>query len=87
MLLGACAGVIIGPLFVGWRAYPWPALPFALAAIVILHPIMDKDVPSLIGIDMLRSARTYIAIMLFACAQLVATPYQKEFVARIMNAR
>jgi hypothetical protein len=63
----------------GWRAYPWAAVPFVLAAIIVLHPVMNKDLPSLIGADMLRSPRTYIAVALSAAAEIISAPYWKAF--------
>jgi len=86
MILGACIGVVVGPILMGWRTYPWISLPFVLAGIIILHPVMDKDLPSLIGVDMLRSPRTYIAVVLFAVAQIAGTPNQKAFLERFLNA-
>jgi hypothetical protein len=82
MIVGACTGLIVGPIVMGLRTYPWVSIPFVLAAIVILHPIMDQDLPNLIGADMLKSARTYIAIALLIGAELLSAPYQKAFLAR-----
>ncbi len=82
MILGACVGLVVGPIVMGSRAYPWVSVPFAVAAIFILHPIKDQDLPNLIGADMLKSARTYIAIVLLAAAQFLALPYQLAFFAR-----
>jgi hypothetical protein len=62
MLLGTCVGFPGGVFYYGWRNYPWAVLPFALASIVLLHPVMEKDVPSLIGADMLREPRTYYGV-------------------------
>ena len=72
MILGACLGCLIGPIVIGWRAYPWVAVPFVFGAFVILHPVMDKDLPNLIGVDTPKSPRTYIAVALFAAAQIVS---------------
>jgi hypothetical protein len=34
----------------------------------VIHPIMNRDVPSLLGVDMLKLPRTYIALALVAAA-------------------
>jgi hypothetical protein len=59
MLLGTCVGFVGGFFHYGWRTYPWAILPFVFLSIVLLHPVMEKDVPSLVGADMLREPRTY----------------------------
>lgn len=87
MILGASLACLIGPIVLGWRAYPWVAIPFVFAAIVILHPVMDKNLPNLIGVDMLKSPRTYIAVALFAAAQIVSTPYVKAVQDRFLHGR
>jgi hypothetical protein len=56
MLLGTCVGFVGGFFHYGWRTYPWAILPFVFLSIVLLHPVMEKDVPSLVGADMLREA-------------------------------
>jgi len=40
-----------------------------MAAIVMLNPLMDKDLPISVGSDMLRSLRTYIGagLLIAAC--------------------
>lgn len=85
MILGACLGLIIGPLVMGWREYPWIALPFVAASIIVLYPIMDQDLPSLIGLDMLKSWRTYVAVALSIVAMLVAAPDIKAFTERFVT--
>jgi hypothetical protein len=77
MLAGACVGLIVGPFFYGIEGYPWISLLFGLPAIILLHPLMDKDVATFVGADLLRSPRTYIAIALIVAAGLLAYPYQK----------
>ena len=49
MLLGTCVGFPLGVFVYGWRNYPWAMLPFVLASIILLHPVMEKDVPSDLG--------------------------------------
>ena len=68
--------------FTGWQGYPWVVLPFVYTAIVILHPVMDKDVPSLIGLDTLKSPRTHIAAALLVISQILAGPYLRESLER-----
>ncbi len=70
MILGASAGLIVRPFVYGWRAFPWVAIPLAGCAIVILHSVMDKDLPNLIGVGLLKSPRTYIASALCIAAFL-----------------
>jgi len=84
MILGASLGLITGPLVMGWREYPWIAVPFVAASIVVLYPIMDQDLPSLIGLDMLNSWRTYVAVALIIVAMLVAAPDIKAFTERFV---
>jgi hypothetical protein len=86
VILGACVSLVVGPIVMGWREYPWIGVPFWLASAVAFHPVMDKEVPSLIGLDMLRSWRTYIGILLQVAAWYVTAPYQRAFVNRFMNA-
>ena len=38
------------------------------AAIVVLHPVMDKDLPISVGSDILKSLRTYIGAGLLITA-------------------
>ena len=87
MILGACLGLVTGPLVMGWREYPWIAVPFAAASIVVLHPIMDQDLPSLIGLDMLKSWRTYVAVALNIVAAHVSSPNIKAFTERLVNSK
>ena len=87
MILGACLGLVIGPLVVGWREYPWIAVPLVVASIIVLHPVMDQDLPRLIGLDMLKSPRTYVAIALQIVAAEVSRPYVKALQDRFLNGR
>ena len=77
MLAGTCVGLIVSPFFYGIKGSPWITVPFVLPAIILMHPLMDKDVPTLVGADLLKSPRTYIAIVLMVVAGLLAYPYQK----------
>jgi predicted MFS family arabinose efflux permease len=87
MIVGACLGLVIGPLVIGWREYPWAAVPLVAASIIVLHPVMDQDLPSLIGLDMLKSPRTYIAIALNIAAMFVWLPYITALQDRVLNGR
>jgi hypothetical protein len=64
MIVGACIGVPVNLMRLGFRCFPWIAIPFTVTAIIVLHPVMDKDLPTLIGTDMLASPRTYIGVVL-----------------------
>jgi predicted MFS family arabinose efflux permease len=72
MIIGACVGLPLGVLTHGWRSYPWLVVPLNIALIVVMHPVMEKDVPSLIGEDMLSSPRTWIGLVLFAAIMLLS---------------
>src|ERR1700736_4223258 len=87
MILAACCGFAIWIQVMGWREYPWVAVPFVVTSIVVLHPIMDKDLPSLIGLDMLKSWRTYVAVALNIVAVLLSNPIMKAFQDRSFNGR
>jgi hypothetical protein len=64
MIVGACIGFPLGVLQEGWRSYPWFVIPLTFISIVVLHPIMEKDVPNLVGVDMLSSPRVYVGAAL-----------------------
>jgi hypothetical protein len=66
MIIGACISLPINLAFEGWRSYPWIAIPFTIASIAVLNPVMNKDVPSLVGVDMLSNPRTYVGAILIA---------------------
>jgi len=85
MIAGACIGLVTGPLAMGWHRYPWIAVPFAAVSVVVLHPLMDRDVPNLVDVDVLKSARTYIAIALNIAAVILARPYTEAFQRRILG--
>jgi hypothetical protein len=82
MIFGALAGLIVGPLFMGIRQYPWVGVPFVALSAVVIHPIMNRDVPSLISLDMLKSARTYVALTLIAVGVLLSAPTLLAFLNR-----
>ena len=77
LIAGTCIGSILGVIVNGWQNFPWMALPFEFFAIFLLHPLMDKDLPNLVGMDLLKSPRTYLALILFAIAQTFEFPYMK----------
>jgi len=85
MILGACIGFPVGVLVIGWRDYPWAAVPIVAASIVVLNPVMDQDLPTLIGLDMLKSARTYISGALIIAAVAISAPNIKAFLNRFSN--
>ena len=71
MLLGTCVGFPLGVFVYGWRNYPWAMLPFVLASIILLHPVMEKDVPSLIGADMLKEPSAYYGLATILIAVVI----------------
>jgi hypothetical protein len=83
MILGAAIGLVLGPIT--WplvphppgSQFPWISFALAWAAIVVLHPVMDKEVPTLIGADMLKSVRTYIGAGLLIGTQFVDFYYYR----------
>jgi hypothetical protein len=58
----------VWPPFQGVSQFPWISAAYVCAAIVVLHPVMDKDLPMLVGSDMLKSLRTYIGAGLLIAA-------------------
>ena len=75
MILGAAIGLIVGPITLPLvhpgAQFPSISTAVAWAAIVVLHPVMDKELPTLIGADMLKSARTYIGAGLLISTQFI----------------
>jgi len=84
MIVGVLLSLITGPMFMGVRQYPWAAVPFVALAVIVLHPLMNRDVPSLIGTDMLKSPRTYVGIALVIAAELVSAPVMRAFKDRFV---
>jgi hypothetical protein len=68
MILAAGVRLCVGPPFQGVSQFPWISAAYVCAAIVVLHPVMDKDLPELVGSDMLKSFRTYIGVALLIAA-------------------
>ena len=68
MILAAGVRFAVGPPFQGVSHFPWISAAYVCAAIVVLHPVMDKDVPILVGSDILKSVRTYIGAGLLIAA-------------------
>jgi hypothetical protein len=67
MILAMGVRLIFGPPFQGVSQFPWISAANVCAAIVVLHPVMDKDLPLSVGSDMLKSLRTYVgAVLLIA---------------------
>src|SRR5262245_37318609 len=79
MIAAMCVALLISPLSYGLKGFPWISLLLTLTAVVLLHPLMDKDDPMMIGADVVRSPRTYVALALFITAMWLAYPYQKAF--------
>jgi hypothetical protein len=71
MIIGVCLGFPLGVVQEGWRSYPWLIVPLTLVSVIVLHPIMEKDVPSLIGPDMLSSPRLYVGLALLLTSGFV----------------
>ena len=68
MILAAGVRLGVGPPFQGFFQFPWISAAYVCAAIVVLHPVMDKDLPPLVVSDMLKSLRTYIGAALLIAA-------------------
>jgi len=75
MIAGACIGTIVRLALEGWRNFPYIPMLFVVPAIIVLHPVMNKELPTLVGLDMLRSPRTYIGFSLCVLAQLSSWRY------------
>src|SRR5579872_5447749 len=69
MLLAAGVTFGVRPLVEGVSQFPWISFACVCVAVVVLHPVMDKDLPTLVGSDMLKSLRTYIGACLLIAAQ------------------
>ena len=59
---------LLGPPFHGVSQFPWISAAYVCAAIVVLHTVMDKDLPISVGSDILKSFRTYIGAGLLITA-------------------
>ena len=68
MILAAGVRLVFGPPFRGVSQFPWISAAYVCAAIVMLHPVMDKDLPLSAGSDMLKSLRTYVGAALLIAA-------------------
>ena len=73
--MAGAVGYGVRPIVLGTYQYEWISAACWLAAFVALHPLMDKDLPTLFDIAMLKSFRTYIAATLLIAAQLVDSYY------------
>jgi hypothetical protein len=60
MILAVGVRLVFGVPFQGVPQFRWISAAYVCAAIVVLHPVMDKDLPLSVGSDMLKSLRTYI---------------------------
>ena len=68
MILAVGVRLVFGPPFQSVSRFPWISAAYVCAAIVVLHPVMDKDLPILVGSDILKSLRTYIGAGLLIAA-------------------
>ena len=68
MILATGVRLAFGPPFQGVARFPWISAASVCAAIVVLHPVMDKDLPLSVGSDMLKSLRTYVGAALLIAA-------------------
>jgi len=68
MILAVGVRLVFGPPFQSVSRFPWISAANVCAAIVVLHPVMDKDVPLSVGSDMLKSLRTYVGAALLIAA-------------------
>ena len=74
MIAGTCVGLLVS-ISEGLKEFPWVSLTFTFASMVLLHPLMDKDVPMMIGADLLKSPRTYVAVALLIAAYWLGYTY------------
>jgi hypothetical protein len=68
MILAAGVRLCVGPPFQGVSQFPWISAAYLCGAIVVLHPVMDKDLPLSVGSDMLKSLLTYVGAALLIAA-------------------
>jgi hypothetical protein len=68
IILAAGVRLLFGPPFHGVSQFPWISAASLCAAIVVLHSVMDKDLPLSVGSDILKSLRTYIGAGLLITA-------------------
>jgi hypothetical protein len=68
LILAAAVRLCVGPPYQGVSQFPWISAAYVCAAIVVLHPVMDKDLPLSVGSDMLKSLRTYVGAALLIAA-------------------
>ena len=71
MIAAAVCSMLIGPVVMGWHHYPWDTIPLVAAAIIVLHPVMDRDVPEVIGLDMLRPRERILEQGMLIIGQLI----------------
>jgi hypothetical protein len=67
-VFGAVVGATVIAVSGQWTLENWETLPFALASIIILHPILDGPAETH---DLWRSWRTYVGVMLIVAAELI----------------
>lgn len=73
MILAMGVRLCAGPPFQAVTQFPWISAAYLCAAILVLHPVMDKDLPILVGSDIVKSLRTYAG-----GALLVAAYYSRQ---------
>jgi hypothetical protein len=68
MILAVAVRLVVGPPFQAFSHFPWISVAFVCAGIVVLNPVMDKNLPISVGSDIIKSLRTYIGTGLFIAA-------------------
>ena len=68
----------MGPPFRSFSRFQWISAAYVCAAIVVLHPVMDKRLPISVGSDILKSLRTYIGAGLLIAAYYYAKTHIAE---------
>jgi hypothetical protein len=72
VMLGGATISALAQIFTGsWARADWPPIVLSVMAVVILHPLMDRDVETPFDSGMLRSWRAYVGIVLLAISSLV----------------
>jgi hypothetical protein len=70
MIAAAAVRFLLGPPFRGASPFPWISAACMALSIVVLDPLMDRDLPTFADRAMLKSARTYLGAALIVASWL-----------------